>query len=135
MYVAPRHFASARRDVVEETGGAQVSDAGEVAAILQSEVDEKRRCRREFERAARRLATSGRSDPAGREQNIERPRRHRDTANILDLGTRRGGVIGDDRQRLDRRAAQLAWELARRGEQVAEVGGGPRSTRLMPRGA
>ena len=73
------------------------------------------------DRPARHLAAAARPDPAGLEQHVDRALRHGDAADVLDLGARHRLVIGDDRERLDRRARQLArlHRLAR--QQPGEV--------------
>ena len=94
------------------------------------------------DRPARRLAAAARADPAGLQQHVERALRDRHAADFLDLGARHRLVIGDDRQRLDRGARQLA--AARplrcvssqdRSLAVRNVHLPPTRTRLTPRGA
>ena len=76
------------------------------------------------DRAARRLAPPARAHPAGLEQHVERAGGGRHAADFLDLGARHRLVIGDDGQRLDRRARELARLHGVLGQQPGEVAGG-----------
>src|SRR5262245_64404387 len=58
--------------------------------------------------AAGGLAPPARADPSGLEQYVDRALRGGHPADLLDLGARHRLMIGDDRERLDRRARELA---------------------------
>src|SRR3546814_3883093 len=71
------------------------------------------RRRRVGQRASGNLAPSRGANPARLHQHVERAFRYLDAANRFDFGARHRLVIGDDRQRLDAGAG----ELARRSEE------------------
>ncbi len=63
------------------------------------------------DRPARRFAAPAHAHPARLHQHVERAFGDGDAADFLDVGARHRLVIGDDRQRLDRRARQFALVL------------------------
>jgi hypothetical protein len=66
----------------------------------------------------------GRPHPARLHQHVERALRDLDAADRLDLGAADRLVIGDDRQRLGRRARQPPRLLAGAAQDMGEVGRG-----------
>ena len=80
--------------------------------------------RRIEQRPARPFAPAGGADPARVHQHVERALGNLHAADRLDLGAADRLVIGDDRQRLGRRARQPARLLARAAQQMREVGRG-----------
>ena len=63
-------------------------------------------------------------DPARLQQHIERPLRHRNPTDLLDLGAGHRLVVGDDRERLHRSAGGLALALALLAQEVRQIGCG-----------
>ena len=64
------------------------------------------------DRPAGRLASAAHAHPARLHQHVERALRHRDAANFLDVGAGDRLMVGDDGERLDRGARELALLLA-----------------------
>src|SRR5204862_7047596 len=79
--------------------------------------------RRVGERPPRNLAPARGADPAGLHQHVERAFRYLHAANGLDLGAADRLVIGDDRQSLDRGAAETAALLALTPRGMGAIGG------------
>src|SRR6187431_1902491 len=75
------------------------------------------------QRPSRHFATARGPNPACLHQHIERALRYLHAPNRLDLGASRRLMIGDDRERLDARPAQLARFLAVAAEQMRHVAG------------
>src|SRR5204862_2909390 len=80
--------------------------------------------RRVGERPPRNLAPARGADPAGLHQHVARAFRYLHAANGLVLGAADRLVIGDDRQSLDRGAAETAALLALTPKDMGEIGGG-----------
>ena len=76
------------------------------------------------DRPARRLAAAAHAHPARLHQHVERALGDRDAADLLDVGARHRLVIGDDGERLDRRARQLALLLVLARQQPGKIGRG-----------
>jgi hypothetical protein len=89
---------------VEKAGRLEVVDARQVAARSEAEVGQELRRGRIKQGPARRFPAAGGPDPACLHQHVERAPRDLDAADRLDLGAADRLVIGDDRQRLGRRA-------------------------------
>jgi len=77
--------------------------------------------RRIDERAPRHFAAAGGTNPARFHQHVERAFRDLDAADRLDLRAAHRFVIGDDRQRLDAGATQLARLLALAPQDMGKV--------------
>ena len=100
------------------------SSPGRSSMRVETEMIEEGRRRAIGDRPARRFAPAAQPDPAGLEQHVERALGGGNAADLLDLGACHRLVIGDDRERLQRRPRQLARldRLAR--QQEGEVAGG-----------
>src|SRR5205085_11318018 len=95
------------RTWADEPGRLQFLDAGQIAPIAQAEMREEPLARNPSDRPTRRLAPSLGHDPTSLHEDIERAAAHDDAADLLDLATGNGLVIGDDGERLDRCAREL----------------------------
>ena len=110
-------------DRVEQPRSLEIVDARQIAA------EPRPKCVRNSASSHRAAAgpgppPAGRPDPARLHQHVERALRDLDAADRLDLGAADRLVIGDDRQRLGRRARQPPRLLARPAEQMREIGRG-----------
>ena len=76
------------------------------------------------DRTPERAAAAAKPHPAGFDQQVERAARNGNAADLLDLGARHRLMIGDDGERLDRRARKLFRLADVLGHQRAKVGGG-----------
>ena len=102
-----RHREARRQAAVEQAGALRVRRGPGRSPIASRPKCDRKPRRAVGQRPARRLAAAARPDPAGLQQHVERALGGRDAADVLDLGARHRLVIGDDRERLDRRARQL----------------------------
>src|SRR5437879_100740 len=76
------------------------------------------------DRTAWRLPATAWANPSGFKEDVERPLRGRDAADVLDLRARHGLMIGDDRERLDGRPRQFLGLDRIAGEQPGQIVGG-----------
>ena len=79
------------------------------------------------QRPTGRLAPPARADPAGLQQHVDRALGGGHATDILDLGAGHRLVIGDDGERLDRGARELAGLDRLLAEEPGEIAGGPKS--------
>ena len=127
VWLLPRlelKLSERRLDRVEEARGLEVVDAGEVAAAFQAEMGEEGGGGGIGEGAAGHLAAAGGADPASLHQHVQRAPGDLHAPDRLDLGAADRLVIGDDGERLDRRARQPPRLVALPAQDVGEVGGG-----------
>ena len=97
---------------------------GRSRARAEAEVGQELLRGRVEQRPARALPAPGRPNPARIHQHVERALGDLHAADRLDLGAADRLMIGDDRQRLGRRARQAPRLLARSAKQMREVGRG-----------
>ncbi len=74
------------------------------------------------DRPTRHIAAARRPDPARLHQHVERPLGGLHTADRFDFGAADRLVVGNDRQHLEPRTAQLARLIACPAQQVREIG-------------
>src|SRR5262249_32513025 len=119
-----RHRELGRQAAVEQARALQLVEPRQVADRIEPEMRQERFGRAIGQRTAWRLAAAARPDPPGLQQDVNRALGRRHAANLLDLGARDRLVIGNDRERLDRRPRQLAGLHCLLAEQPGQVSGG-----------
>src|SRR3954470_23824866 len=78
-------FAEDRRADIEQPGGAQFVEVGQITQAVEAEMGEKFRGRRPDQRPPRSLAPASRAYPAGLDQPVEREAGQRNAADRFDL--------------------------------------------------
>src|SRR6266446_7952370 len=105
----------------DEAGGLELLDAWQVVLVAEPEMHQELLGCGPGHRAARRLAPAFGADPARLHEHVERAAADDDAADLLDLGAGHRLVIGDDGERLDGGARQLARHRLLELEARAEV--------------
>ncbi len=121
-----RNAVACRQLAVEQARRLQLVETRQVADRVESELDQEFGRRAVGDRPARRLAPPAHAHPARLHQHVERALRDRDAADLLDVGARHRLMIGDDRERLERGARQLALFFPLARQQPGEIFGGPK---------
>jgi len=129
-----RHAEALRQPAIEQASALEFVEPRQIADLLKPEMHQEGVGRAIGDRPARRFAAAAQPDPAGVEQHVERALGNGDAANLFDLGAGRRLVIGDDRQRLQRRAGELFLLDLLACENPVEVGGGTKKPLLADAG-
>ena len=119
-----RNLHRGRQAAGEQAGALELLEARQVGEAFEPEMVEEGFGGAVGHRAAGRAAAAAHPDPARFHQQVERALAGRDAADLFDLGAGRGLVVGDDRERFERGAAQRAGFLLLAAQQEAEVVGG-----------
>src|SRR5262249_33203523 len=119
-----RHREARRQPAVEQARALQLVEARQIADRVEPEMREECLAGAIGHRPARRLAPPARTNPAGLQQHVHRAFGGGDAADVLDLRPRHRLVIGDDRERLDRGARELAGLDRLLAQQPGEIAGG-----------
>ena len=136
-----RHREAGRQPAVEQAGALELVEPRQIADRVEPEMRQERLAGAVGQRPAGRLAPAARAGSSrSRSSTSTEPFEVDDAADLLDLGARHRLVIGDDGERLDRRARELA-RLDRfpcsssqaRSLAVRNVHLPPMRTRLTPR--
>src|SRR4051794_6467173 len=114
-------FKDAVVEGIEQAGRLQVVDPWQVAAGGEPEKGQELGCRPIEQRPTGALPAPGRPNPTRIHQHVERALRDLDAADCFDFGAAHRLVIGNDRERLRRRARQAPGLLARSPQKVREV--------------
>ena len=116
---------------IQQSGGAQLLQPRQGLAAFQAEMIEEGIGGDPGDRPARCLAPALGPDPARLQQRIQRAAGERHAADFLHLGPGDRLLIGDDGQRLDGRARELAGDFGLDLQLVAEVGRGAEGPAIL----
>ena len=106
--VGVRHGEAGRQVGIEQAGALQLVQAGQILDRVEAEMLEELRGRAVGHRPTRRAAAAAQFDPARLQQHVDGAFRGAHPPDLLDLGAGDRLVIGDDGERLQRRARQAA---------------------------